>query len=659
MTKWVIGILMVGVFQNGRCQPSDTLSSVIVYSKKDSITKMVVINASVPYYRLNNFVLENLGVQDIGQALKHIPSANIKDYGGIGGLKTINYRSLGSTHTGIEQDHIISADQQTGTLNLGQYKTFGIETLEMSTGQVQHQNAFASAFLKSNMISIFNSIATSSKEKTIIKTHSEWQSLNSLTNAILIKHKLRNHLTFGIQGMHTFGSGIYDYELQNGQTSISNERAPTNLRQKQLNGTIQFHNNRLQILAQGSYGTSKQNLPGAIIFYNTKSKETLNALSDQINIKANYTSKNHQISAFALRRSSTTTYFQDYVLNSQGFIQNDYLQNQIGAGTMYRFFLGSKTQSFFIGTDFFKTDLMGSQYEATPIRQNLNSVIGITKWLSKIKIQANLTHQFIKDINFEDLLKHKQLSPFVSLGYFPLKNKTLRIRALYKNAFRIPSFNDLYYRSIGNISLLPEQANMFNLGLSFEKSFNKNLSSEITIDFYHNDIENKIIAIPTKNLFNWSMQNIGKTKGQGIDLNVLISKKINTCKFVLSTSQAYNKSIDVTDTKGFTYGHQLPYTPVYFATYHINFLFKQFSTSVNLLHGGNRYILTENIPSNLLAGFFDLGINGAYNFKFKKKHTITVKVQANNILNKNYQVIKSFPMPGRHFLFTLQYQFKQ
>ncbi|MFK8038982.1 MAG: TonB-dependent receptor [Crocinitomicaceae bacterium] len=658
MKALLLVMMILGIFRIGRCQVSDTLEAVFVYGKVDSIVKMSVLTASVPFYQLNDFVLQNMGVIDIGEALKHIPGANIKDYGGIGGLKTVNYRSLGSAHTGIEQDGISIPDQQTGTINLGNYAIFGIESLEMSSGQVQHLHSFASSFLKANMISVFNNISSLPKTKTLIKTQTEWQSVNALQNGILIKQKIGKRFTAGGQGVYRFGSGIYNYQLANGQNTIEGQRAPTNLKQAQFNGAIQYHHKNLHFIVQGSHQNSDQNLPGAVVFYNPKNKETLTRENSSSSIIGKYQSKKQLVTGHIFAQNSKTKYFQDFVLNSKGYIENSYSQNQIGTGFMYHYYLGSPTQSLFIGSDIIQSNLEGSQYEKEPIRQSLNSVVGITKWLGRFKIQGNLTHQQISDQSIEDKANFSHISPFLSLSYVPFKNRSFRIRSFYKNTFRMPSFNDLYYRSIGNIDLSPEKANLFNIGVTLKKEI-ASFNLETTIDVYQNDVENKIIAIPTKNLFNWSMQNIGRTQGRGIDISFSLTKTIVNSRIILLTNQSINRSIDNTDENGFTFGHQLPYTPIYFASYHFNFLHKFFTSSINILHSGSRYVLTENIAHNYLEGFIDLGFNLAKSFNLKKEQLLTTKFQINNIFDKNYQVVRSFPMPGRHFIFTLQYQFKQ
>ncbi len=660
MHKWLTVIIIIGFFYHGRGQEHDTLKAIEVRSTlNDSIIKMASTSASIPYYRLNEFVLQRMGVVDIGEALKQVPGANIKDYGGIGGLKTINYRSLGNAHTGIEQDGISIPDQQTGAVNLGNYNVFGISTVEMSTGQVQHQEAFATSFLKANMISVFNTISSPGLERTIVRGQSEWLSINALQNSFLAKQSIGKRLNAGVQGIYRTGTGIYNYQLANGQNIISGERAPTDLTQKQVSSSLRYDHKRLKIVGMAQFNDMDQNLPGAVVFYNPFNKETLTQKNQQYAIKGTFRADRQSLSGHAFSRESSTRYFQDYVLNHQGFIENTYQQNHIGGGFIYHYYLGSANQSIFIGADMIQSQLEGSQYEIMPLRESVNSVLGLTKWFTeRLKIQANLAHQHIKDRNLEAINQFSHISPYLSFAYRPFLNHALRIRTFYKNTFRMPSFNDLYYRSIGNIDLQPENAHLFNLGITYHRDFD-DISLESTIDAYHNAVSNKIVAIPTKNLFNWSMQNIGRTQGQGIDLNLLVTKNFEQSALVLSTSQSINKSIDVTDKGGFTYGHQLPYTPNYFASYQANFRYMQFISSLNLLHSAGRYVLTENVAHNYLGGFVDIGFNMAYAFKFRKGQDLTIKAQVNNILNRNYQVVRSFPMPGRHYQFTVLYQLKK
>jgi outer membrane receptor protein involved in Fe transport len=103
-----------------------------------------------------------------------------------------------------------------------------------------------------------------------------------------------------------------------------------------------------------------------------------------------------------------------------------------------------------------------------------------------------------------------RLSPYVSFTYKPFDKKDLRFRAFYKNIFRLPTFNDLYYSRIGNADLRPEITNQFNVGATYSVSPAKCLPLlSITVDAYRNDVKDKIVAIPTKNIINCALSGGG------------------------------------------------------------------------------------------------------------------------------------------------------
>jgi outer membrane cobalamin receptor len=110
----------------------------------------------------------------------------------------------------------------------------------------------------------------------------------------------------------------------------------------------------------------------------------------------------------------------------------------------------------------------------------------------------------------------------------------------------------------------------------------------------------------------------------------------------------------VTDATSITYGHQIPYTPFYSSTNGLSLHWKKVNLNANTIYSGFRYSLNENNYTNLLPSFTDLNIGLAYTFKFLSSELL-VDVKAMNVLNKNYEVIRSFPMPGRYYQFRLKY----
>lgn len=79
--------------------------------------------------------IEKLPALQVSDVLKHLSGVNIKDYGGIGGLKTVSVRSLGAAHTAVSYDGITVADGQNGQIDISRFSLDNLSSLELVNGQ--------------------------------------------------------------------------------------------------------------------------------------------------------------------------------------------------------------------------------------------------------------------------------------------------------------------------------------------------------------------------------------------------------------------------------------------------------------------------------------------------------------------------------------------
>ena len=68
----------------------------------------------IPAQTLQGEQLEKLNALSVADAIRYFSGVQIKDYGGIGGLKTINVRSMGTQHVGVFYDGIQLGNAQNG-----------------------------------------------------------------------------------------------------------------------------------------------------------------------------------------------------------------------------------------------------------------------------------------------------------------------------------------------------------------------------------------------------------------------------------------------------------------------------------------------------------------------------------------------------------------
>ena len=625
------------------------------------------IYSASPTFILSQERLASLGALDIGEALRFVPGVQLKDFGGVGGLKTVSYRSLGSSHTAVLLDDNVQLNNQTGSINLSSFETFGLNGVIFSSGQPASNIALPSAYLPANSIALSSQLVNPPTSFSF-KYRQNMATVNAFESAAIMQLPIGGDGFIGAQVFSKYGSGAYDYKYP----LLGDDQKHTRMNSRILNHKIRIAGGTYlkhgKIFGTFFYNENNQQLPGAVILYNPSNDQTLynQDYRGDVNWMGKIT-KNWMFALNGFGQSNQTVYNDPTFLNSAGFLNATYKQEAWGSGFILNRLLKAPKEKVFAGFDIKSTKLMSSEFNSDPRRLQTASVIGVKKWIKRFRIEANLAHQYIADqpTNQDSTNKsYSKLSPYLAIACLPFKNQPINVRAFYKHAFRMPSFNDLYYNYIGNSQLKPENAHITNLGISyanwFQSSDNENngLKIEATVDGYYNEVSNKIVAIPTKDLFNWSMQNIGKTEAFGVDISLMVQRVKGKWKYGASTQQSINKTVDITDVNSPSYGHQIPYTPAYNASYSGNVSYKGYQFDANLVYTGGRYSLNENIYSNFLNPFIDINLGVQKEFRITKSWKFAVNGKVMNLLNNNYEVIKSFPMPGRYYQLSLKITFK-
>lgn len=131
MFSWLLGLL-VPVAAMARAVVGDsvhTLQDVDVVGVR--IAQRMVIGGQ----RLDGEALRRLDGGSVADALRYFAGVQLKDYGGVGGIKTINIRSMGSQHVGIYYDGVELGNAQNGQIDLGQLSLDNIQEIAVYNGQ--------------------------------------------------------------------------------------------------------------------------------------------------------------------------------------------------------------------------------------------------------------------------------------------------------------------------------------------------------------------------------------------------------------------------------------------------------------------------------------------------------------------------------------------
>ncbi len=636
------------------------LSAIPVFAKGDTIATWIQIRSSVPHFEINQKQVDEWGAVDVGELVKILPGVQIRDYGGIGGVKTIAFRSLSAAHTSVVTDGFAMSAVRTGAVNLSDFELFGLHKVALSTGTVIDDLAPAASFAQANTISLQSTLLRS-PDKMRVGMYTNLTSINAYEHGAYYQKSIGKGFFAGGQGMLRHGNGRYRFQHPDLNDGPELWRENTEMLSYRCRFAGGYSDKQTKWNISANYSNNQQELPGAAVLYNSSNDQTLE--TETLRIQSLYTRsfKQWKATIHGGYQTNYMRYFDPQYQNLLGYIDIDFNQASATGGFMMARSFRFPEEKVYFGSDIIYGSLDGSTQLIRPERMTNISVLGAKTVLGRFRLEGNLTAQLIKDQSILNTVqsgrKFQRLSPFLAIAYLPFKEKALRIRSFYKHSFRMPSFNDLYYNFIGNTNLEPEDAHMVNLGITYGYQF-KNASIELTADGYYNHVSNKIIAIPTKDLFNWSMQNIGETSIQGFDMGGLFTHQLKKCRLDVNTSHSFNQSVDITDRNSLTYGHQIPYTPFYNGQAGIHLTRKGYQIGATALVSGFRYTLNENIYANYLPGFVDLNIGLSKTIRWKASNLL-IDLKVMNLLANNYQVIRSFPMPGRHLQLRIKYRLEK
>lgn len=118
----------VAIHSQSRLDSLQHLDEVVVTVR--SLPKEVI-----PVQQLAGEQLGRLSSHSVADALRYFSGLQIKDYGGVGGLKTVNIRSMGTNHVGVFYDGVELGNAQNGTVDLGRFSLDNMESVTLYNGQ--------------------------------------------------------------------------------------------------------------------------------------------------------------------------------------------------------------------------------------------------------------------------------------------------------------------------------------------------------------------------------------------------------------------------------------------------------------------------------------------------------------------------------------------
>ena len=621
---------------------------------------------TVPAQVLAGQELKRLNVVSVADAIRYFSGIQIKDYGGVGGLKTVNIRSMGTQHVGVFYDGVQLGNAQNGQIDLGRFSMDNMEAISVYNGQ--KSNIFQSAKDFASAGAVYMTTRRprfESSKRDNLRLSFKTGSFGTANPAALWEHRFNDKLDAQVSAEYLYTTGRYkfSYRKLNGYDTtevrrngdVSAVRAEAGLFGRINNGGWR---------AKVYYYDSERGYPGAAVREEPGKFRHEDRQWDR-NLFAQGSLRKNVGKRYSLMVNAKYAYdFLHYLSDPREDVSTMYVDNRYHQQEAYL----SAANEFRI-TDWWRASLSAdAQFNtltadltdfAYPTRLTLLGAAATAIDFERFKMQASLLYTFVHDhTRYAGAAAgdRDEWTPTVIAQYKPLRNEELSFRAFYKRIFRMPTLNDLYYTFIGNKYLNPEYTTQYNIGAIYGRNFRRGTVRrvEAQVDGYFNQVKDKIIAMPTSNQFQWTMLNLGYVEIVGVDASAQVQWQFGPVAVNSRLSYTYQEAQDRTDPASEWYGGQIPYIPWHSGSVVVGGVWREWDLNYSFIYTGERYESRANTPANHAQPWYTSDLSLSRNIRFRNS-TLRVTVEVNNIFNQQYEVVQCYPMPGTNFKIKLNW----
>lgn len=633
-------------------QVADTLAAAEVFS-----VKAYPVVKPTEEIRLSQAVATPTLVSDI---IRKFTGVQVKDYGGVGGLKTVNVRSLGSEHVGIFIDGIQVDNAQNMQVDLGRFSSEGFSSVSLYNGQKSRRLQTAKEYAVGAAVHLNTErpiLLNGSAGRVKLRTG----SFATVNPSVTVEKDIKR-LTLRASSEFLYSSGKYKYPYFD--TTLVRENG--DIRSLRLEAQLFGKTNHRGDWNLHLYSyCSERGFPGPIIrramgFPFSAERQADQDLFFQGNWHQEWTER--YSTAIRFKYANNYTHYNTHPEKNPMALPYDlHYRQQSGYFSLAQSYVVSSPWSIDLSTDVQRNALDSDVGQfVTPRRTVFTGALATRIVWDRFRAAAHLVYMGAWD-EFDtpnaggwtrDNMYRDAWMPSLSLFYAP--TKWIEMDAFVKRSYRLPSFNDLYYSQMGNSNLVPESAIQFGADFRFKRHLNA-WSSEFRLSPYYNQVDNKIVAIPTSSQFRWTMLNIGKVDITGLDTKADISYQNTDLLLNLVLRYTFQQALDHSSEDRQTWGNQIPYIPRHSGGVDFTAKWKEWAFSWNTVFTGARWSRTANIPDYYIKPWTTTDLSFSRSFLFKDNRVLKASLNCNNLFNQHYQIVQGYPMPGTNLMVTIEY----
>lgn len=613
---------------------------------------------------LSGEALLQLNSHSVADALRYFSGVQIKDFGGIGGLKTVNIRSMGTNHVGVFYDGIELGNAQNGTIDLGKFSLDNMEAITVYNGEKSAVFQPAKDFGSSGSVYLQSKAPRFDDDKPYHVTATvKGGSFGTINPSLLWEQQLSSKMALSTSAEYLYTTGKYKFRYQ-----TLGGYDTTAIRQ---NGDVNAVRAEVGLYGRVSEGSwrakayayhSERGYPGAVVRGRFTHEDR--QWDTNVFVQGSFQKSFGNVYSLMLKGKYAYDYLR-YLADpnkdaSVMYVDNTYKQHEIYVSNANRWQI-FPFWDMGLSVDFQWNKLDADLYDfAYPQRYALLGALATAFNFSHVKLHASVLGTFVQDHTLKSSANTKILkfTPSAFASYQPSHEVDLTLRAFFKQSMRLPTFNDLYYTFIGNASLKPENTTQYDIGITYNQPITHWFPMlSLQIDGYFNQVTDKIVATPTSNFFRWTMINLGYVEIWGSDIALQTTfAPIEPLTLNLRLAYTYQRARDLSDPTSDYYGGQIPYIPRHSGSVTFSGHYKTWDLNYSFIYTGERYDSSANIAANYIQPWYthDLSLSKAFQWS---KAGLKLTAEVNNLFNQQYEVVRCYPMPGINFRAIAQVTF--
>ncbi|MDE5639137.1 MAG: TonB-dependent receptor plug domain-containing protein, partial [Odoribacter sp.] len=240
-----------------------------------AVRRPSVVRSTAPLQVMSGAEMERLGYQSLADAVRRFSGVTVKDYGGIGGLKTVSVRSLGAHHTGVMYDGVVVGNCQAGQIDIGRFSLDNVSQVSLAVGQEDDIFQPARMFASAGVLSIRTQRPEFRGERDYsLQLRVKGGSFGMVNPSLRYARRLTSKTSLSVDGDFLRADGTYPFTLKNGQLVTREKRYNSDILSwhTEANLYTTFRDSSA-LMAKAYYFQSERGLPGGGIYYNPYNKE--------------------------------------------------------------------------------------------------------------------------------------------------------------------------------------------------------------------------------------------------------------------------------------------------------------------------------------------------------------------------------------------------